>query len=199
MISIKKISHGFDSKLFSNINIELVAGDSLAITGRSGSGKSTLLHIISSFLKPDHGEVIFNNKDVYKNIDDFRRNYFGIIFQDHFLLNGMTVKGNLEISENISGKEINLDLLKELNIYSLLDKKVSELSGGQKQRVSIARVLIKEPSVIFADEITANLDKETRDEVMDMLFKYMDNHNCILVLVTHDDEVSKRCLKNLEI
>jgi len=199
MIKVKNISHGFDKELFIDINIDLKVGDSLAITGRSGSGKSTLLHIMSSFLKPNKGIVIFDKKDIYKYSELVRRKYFGIIFQDHFLLNGMTVKENLKISENISEKEIDNELLKELGIYELIDKKVSELSGGQKQRVSIARVLVKKPLVIFGDEITANLDKETRDEVLDMLFEYKRKNECILILVTHDDEVSNRCLRTLKI
>ena len=199
MIKAKNISHKFDKELFSNINIDLDIGDSLAIIGRSGSGKSTLLHILSSFLKPDKGEVFISGENLYNNIEKIRREEIGIVFQDHFLLNGMSVRENLNISENISGNKMDEITLKTFNIYELLDKKVSELSGGEKQRVSIARVLVKKPTIIFGDEITSNLDIETRNIVIEMLLKYIKEKPSILILVTHDNEIANLCKKKLEL
>ncbi len=191
------ISHGFDRELYRNVDLSLDAGESAAIVGRSGSGKSTLLHNFSTFLKPHEGEVMLLGENIYAlndaELESFRRYQTGMIFQFHYLFKGMSALENIEIATMLSGKVINKELLERLEIDGLMHQKISELSGGQQQRISIARVLSKEPKVIFADEPTGNLDKETAALVMDVLLEYVETHRAALLLVTHDDGVAQRC------
>jgi len=193
------VSHSFDYTLFTDINFNLATSSSSAIVGRSGSGKSTLLHIFSTFLKPDYGEVRLFGKNIYVQSEDdieaLRRYDVGIIFQFHYLFKGMSAIDNIEVASMLSGEVIDDDILKKLEIKELMTKKVGELSGGQQQRVSIARVLSKKPRIIFADEPTGNLDKETAELVMDVLLAYIKETGAGLLLVTHDESMAKRCDK----
>ena len=199
LLSATNIAHSFDYDLFSNINFSLQEQESIAIVGRSGSGKSTLMHIFSSFIKPNTGVVTLLDQDIYalseNKIEDLRRNDLGIIFQAHYLFKGMTAFMNIEIATLLANEEIDNELLERLEIKELMKQKIGELSGGQQQRVSIARVLSKKPKVIFADEPTGNLDKETAKLVMDVLLEYIKKENAGLVLVTHDEEMAKLCNK----
>ncbi len=191
------LTHSFDYTLFKNVDIEIKEGQSIAVLGISGSGKSTLLHILATLLKPESGEVIYHDKSLYAQGDKallkIRRDDVGIIFQSHYLFKGFSVKENLEISSLIAGKKIDDDLLKKLGIYENLQQSVSDLSGGQQQRVSIARVLIKKPKLIFADEPTGNLDHQTADDVMDVLLSYTKENKGGLFIVTHDERIAARC------
>ena len=191
------ISHSFDYPLFSDIHFTISAKQSAAIVGRSGSGKSTLLHIFSTFLKPNTGSVTLLGHELYtlKNgeIESLRRYDIGIIFQFHYLFKGMSALENISIATILSGEDIDREILKKLQIDHLMAHKTSELSGGEQQRVSIARVLSKKPRIIFADEPTGNLDKETAELVMDVLTAYIQEHNAALILVTHDESMAERC------
>ena len=193
------VSHGFEYTLFNDVNFVLQAAESAAIVGRSGSGKSTLLHIFSTFLKPDHGSVKLLGKELYAlkegELEELRRYEIGIIFQFHYLFKGMSALENINVATMLSGEEIDENLLEKLEIRELMEHKIGDLSGGQQQRVSIARVLSKKPRVIFADEPTGNLDKETATLVMDVLLEYTQQNNAALLLVTHDDEMAARCDK----
>lgn len=208
LLEAKNLSHDFDYELFKNITLNLKTKESICIVGMSGSGKSTLLNILSSLLKPKSGQVIYNNNDLYaikkKNLLNIRREDFGIIFQAHYLFRGFCANDNLKIATLLSGKEVNKQLLKKLDIDFVLNQGVGELSGGQQQRLSIARVLTKKPKIIFADEPTGNLDKHTAQIVMDTLFDYIKNNNAALILVTHEENLAKQCdyiykLENLEL
>jgi putative ABC transport system ATP-binding protein len=197
LIEAKDISHSFDYELFKNIDFELNSSGSIAIIGKSGSGKSTLLHILSSFLKPKSGSVVLLGKDIAKlnesEIDEMRRFDLGMIFQFHHLFKGMKAKENIEISSMLSNTKVDEKIMKLLEIDSLMEQKTSELSGGQQQRISIARVLAKKPKIIFADEPTGNLDKETAALVMKALKDYIKEENAGLILVTHDKDVASMC------
>lgn len=208
LLEAKNLSHKFDYELFKNINLSLQKQESIAIIGTSGSGKSTLLNILSSLLKPTSGNVVFQRKDIYSlsqnDLLKIRRDDFGIIFQAHYLFRGFSANENLEIAEFLSGEKIDKNLLKELNIEHVINQGVGELSGGQQQRLSIARVLTKKPKIIFADEPTGNLDKNTANVVMNTLFNYIKKNNAGLILVTHENELALRCdkvykLDNLEL
>jgi putative ABC transport system ATP-binding protein len=203
LLNASNIAHSFDYDLFSNINFSLQEQESIAIVGRSGSGKSTLMHIFSSFIKPNEGVVMLLDQDIYKlsenKIEDLRRHDLGIIFQAHYLFKGMTALMNVEIATLLSNEKIDNELLERLEIKELMQQKIGELSGGQQQRVSIARVLSKKPKVIFADEPTGNLDKETAKLVMDVLLEYIEKENAALVLVTHDEEMAKLCNKSFRL
>ena len=203
LLNATNIAHSFDYDLFSNINFTLEEQESIAIVGRSGSGKSTLMHIFSSFIKPNVGSVTLLDKDIYNlgenKVEDLRRNELGIIFQAHYLFKGMTALMNIEIATLLSNEKIDNELLERLEIKELMHQKIGELSGGQQQRVSIARVLSKKPKVIFADEPTGNLDKETAKLVMDVLLEYIKKENAGLVLVTHDEEMASLCNKSFRL
>ena len=199
LLQAKSLSHEFDYKLFNDINLSLHKKESIAIIGMSGSGKSTLLNILSSLLKPSHGSVVFKSKDIYSlkqsQLLKIRREDFGIIFQAHYLFRGFSAIENLEIATLLSGEDIDLNLLKELKIDYVINQGVGELSGGQQQRLSIARVMTKKPRIIFADEPTGNLDKDTANIVMNTLFNYVKNNDAGLILVTHEHELANRCDK----
>ncbi|WP_096016147.1 ABC transporter ATP-binding protein [Campylobacter lanienae] len=197
MLKALNLSHKFDYLLFNDINLDIRPATTTAIMGVSGSGKSTILHILSTLLSPTDGEVIYNDKSLYKlNSDELlkiRRYDFGIIFQAHYLFKGFNGFENIELATILSGQKINLNLLKALKIDNVINQKIGELSGGQQQRVSIARVLAKNPKIIFADEPTGNLDQITAKEVMSVIFDYVKTNNAALVLVTHDKDIAKLC------
>ncbi|BCX79738.1 ABC transporter ATP-binding protein [Campylobacter sp. 19-13652] len=191
------LGHSYDYPLFSDINISISNCQSVAILGTSGCGKSTLIHILSTLLKPKFGEVFYNKKSIYSLSNDellrIRRLDFGIIFQSHYLFKGFSAAENIELSSILSGKQIDNELLNRLGIDGVLNQKVGSLSGGQQQRVSIARVLAKQPRIIFADEPTGNLDKNTANEVMGAMFEYIKKYDACLMLVTHDENIAKMC------
>jgi len=197
LLEAKHISHSFDTLLFSHVNFSLDSSKSAAIVGRSGSGKSTLLHIFSTFIQPKEGSVKLFGEEIYTqsdaSIETLRRYDIGIIFQFHYLFKGMTAMDNIDVASMLSNETIEEELLEKLEIKELMHQKVGELSGGQQQRVSIARVLSKKPRMIYADEPTGNLDKETADLVMDVLLDYTKETGAGLLLVTHDIHMAKRC------
>ena len=199
LLKATSIAHSFDYKLFSNIDFDLQEQEGIAILGRSGCGKSTLLHIFSSFIYPNEGEVHLLGHNLYglkeEDIEEIRRNDLGIIFQAHYLFKGMKAVENLEIATILSGESIEDTLLERLEIKELMNQKIGELSGGQQQRISIARVLSKKPKIIFADEPTGNLDKETGNLVMSVLLEYIQKNNAGMVLVTHDESMANLCNK----
>ncbi len=190
LLEAKNISHSFDYPLFKDINFSLNESESMSITGVSGSGKSTLLYICSTLLKPNSGNIKLFNKNLYslknKELVEMRRDDIGIIFQSHYLFRGFSAYENIEISTLLTNSNIDDELLERFKIKKVINQKVGELSGGQQQRVSIARVLSKKPKIIFADEPTGNLDSNTANEVMDILFEYIKEKNGALLLVTHE-------------
>lgn len=191
------LAHSYDYPLFSDINISISKGESVAILGSSGSGKSTLLHILSTLLSPVSGSVFYDNKDIYsldeKELNRIRRLEFGIIFQAHYLFRGFSALENIELASILSNEKIDYELIKRLEISQVLAQKVGSLSGGQQQRVSIARVLSKKPKLIFADEPTGNLDQNTASQVIAILLEYVRKNSAGLVVVTHDEKVASGC------
>jgi len=194
MLKAVNLTHSFDYLLFKDVNIEINPTEKVAIVGTSGSGKSTLLHILSTFLKPQSGEVYLNSKNIYeisqKELIEIRKKEIGIIFQFHYLFNTFTALENLQASAILSGEEVDFALLERLNIKDVINQNIQTLSGGQQQRVSIARVLTKKPKIIFADEPTGNLDKQNAYEVIDVLKEYCDEHLASLITVTHDMDIA---------
>ncbi|MCD6172610.1 MAG: ABC transporter ATP-binding protein [Sulfurimonas sp.] len=199
LLSAKNISHTFEYKLFSDVELNLQEQESIAIIGMSGSGKSTLLHILSTLLKPDEGTISIFDENIYemsnKKLLKIKRDSLGLVFQSHYLFKGFSAYENLEIASLLSQEKIEDKLLERLKIKECIKQKVTELSGGQQQRVSIARVLTKKPKIIFADEPTGNLDKETANDVMKLLFEYCENSNAGMILVTHDESLAYMCNK----
>ena len=199
MIVAQNISHKFDYLLFEDVSLSVAPKEKVAIIGVSGSGKSTLLHILSTFLKPNKGMVKLFDKDIYhlkdEELIEIRKKKIGIIFQFHYLFNGFTALDNIKVASLLAETEIDNSLLKKLKIENVIEQNIQTLSGGQQQRVSIARVLTKKPKIIFADEPTGNLDRDTAFEVMDILENYIEENNASLLLVTHDIEIAKKCDK----
>jgi putative ABC transport system ATP-binding protein len=197
LLHVQNLSHSFDYPLFEDVSFDLAEQKSIAVVGVSGSGKSTLLHICATLLKPQSGDVKLLGKNLYSLSDNeilkIRREDIGIVFQSHYLFKGFNTFENIELATLLNDTQIDSSLLKKFGIETLLDKKIGELSGGQQQRVSIARVLSKKPKILFADEPTGNLDSKTANEVMDVLFEYIENNNAALLLVTHDLKLAQRC------
>jgi putative ABC transport system ATP-binding protein len=197
ILNAKLLSHSFDYPLYDGISITIREGESVAVMGRSGSGKSTLLHTLSGLIAPLKGKVYLFGEDIYgiksEKMERLRRFYTGIVFQSHYLFKGMSGLENIEIATILSNRSIDLALLRRLKIDRVVTQKISELSGGQQQRVSIARVLSKKPKIIFADEPTGNLDRTTSDMVIDVMLEYIEENSSALFMVTHDDEVARRC------
>jgi len=197
LLSASGLSHSFEYLLYENLDLDINCGESIAVLGVSGSGKSTLLHNLSTLLKPKKGKIRYKDRYLYdRDADellDIRRNEFGIIFQQHYLFKGFSVEENLTISSILADKEIDYELLEKLNIKDTLKQSVGDLSGGQQQRVSIARVMMKHPKLIFADELTGNLDRKSANDVMDVMVDYVEEKNAGLFLVTHDELVASRC------
>ncbi len=197
LLDARNITHNFDYPLFEDINLTLQKKQSIAIIGMSGSGKSTLLNIFCSLLAPKNGEVLYDGQNIYniskKKILEIRRKYFGIIFQAHYLFRGFDANENLQIAHLLTGNDIDKKLLQALNIEHVMHQGIGELSGGQQQRLSIARVMTKKPKIIFADEPTGNLDKETAFDVMTVLFDYIKQNDAGMILVTHEEDIAYKC------
>lgn len=188
-------------RVLDNINIEIKDGEFVSLMGPSGSGKSTLLYLIGGLDKPTSGKVFINDKDISKlndeNMSKLRRKDIGFVFQFYNLVQNLTVEENIMLpvvmnGEKESNYKIRLDYI--LKTIGLEDKRKSlpkELSGGQQQRVSIARAIILNPSIVFADEPIGNLDSKSGKEVME-LFKKINNEEHITILqVTHSEESAK--------
>lgn len=179
------------------------------IMGKSGSGKTTLMNILGFLDSFDNGKYIFNGKDVTglneNEKSELRNEYIGFIFQQFHLIDSLTIGQNVELPLLYKGdvpvKERNLLVDKYLNLVGLLDKKnrkPSELSGGQQQRIAIARALINNPYVIFADEPTGALDSSTGTDIMELLTA-LNKENKTIIMVTHDEDLKKYANKVIHI
>lgn len=183
-ITLKNISKTFESRtLFENINLQIKQGDFIVITGTSGSGKTTLSNIIGGMEKPTSGEVIYKPKP--KNL---YRDSIGFIFQNYGLLENETILYNLKMAF-IGRKKKNIEkicreILNKLDIHHSLNTKIKTLSGGEQQRIAIARILIKKPKVIIADEPTGNLDKKN-SKLIHSYLKILNEMGITIILVTH--------------
>lgn len=185
------------------VNIAIEPGESVAIIGKSGSGKSTLMHLLALLDKPSNGSVIVDNQDASKlstkRVNSLRNRNFGFVFQQFFLNANNTVLDNVILPLKIAGisrKERVRRGMEALEAVELADKaknKANNLSGGQKQRVCIARALINDPQIIFADEPTGNLDSTTGAKIEDLLFQLNKEKGITLIIVTHDDDLAARC------
>nr|WP_249205519.1 ATP-binding cassette domain-containing protein [Helicobacter anatolicus] len=198
ILTLKSLRHSFETMLYDDVNFSLDYGQSLAILGVSGSGKSTILSHLSTMLKPDNGVIdLLNYQDIYslsqEKLLNIRRYEIGIIFQSHYLFKGFSAMENLKIGNLLTNTHLEKSLLESFGIDHILKQNVGTLSGGQQQRVSIARVLGKQPKIIFADEPTGNLDHDTAKNVMSVIFEYVKKTNTALVLATHDEALAREC------
>ena len=192
-----------------DVSLTVARGESVAIVGRSGSGKSTLMHILALLDRPDAGSLEVDGRDMSRasarEINALRNASFGFVFQQFFLTAQQTVLENVSLPLLIAGvppRERRERALAALDALGLADKagnRATALSGGQKQRVVIARALVNEPRVIFADEPTGNLDSATGHQVEEILFRLQRERGITLVVVTHDAELAARCDRSITI
>lgn len=196
MIKLRNISKSYGKQsIFNNFSIEIKENEFVVITGKSGSGKTTLINLLSGLDKPDKGEIeingIINPKG--RKLLLLRRKIFGYIFQNYGLMDDETVNKNLMLSKAYNRQWRNEDMEQALNMTGLdkdiLKKKVCELSGGEQQRVAIARVILKQSNIIFADEPTGNLDDENTNMVID-IFKQLKQKGKTIVCVTHNKRIA---------
>ncbi len=199
------------NNVLKNVNLKVEKGEMVAIMGPSGSGKSTLLYSISGMDKITSGEVIFDGKDISKlsknELSELRLNKMGFIFQQMFMMKNLSILDNILLpsieskKETISRKEKLLraeTLMRKLGIIEIADNDINEVSGGQLQRACIARSMINNPDMLFADEPTGALNRQSSKEVMDELCKLNDEGTTIM-MVTHDAKVAARCTRILYI
>lgn len=187
-----------DEYAIKDINYEFEKGKVYAIKGRSGSGKTTLLSLITGLERCTEGKISFNKKDLsHMDLDRYRSHEIGIVFQSYNLLPFMTAGENIMLSLKASGKEYKdkkghiLKLMQSVGLKEkYYDKRVLKLSGGEQQRVAIARSLSYNPQMIVADEPTGNLDRETEDEILEILKKLAHEENKCVIVVTHSKNVS---------
>lgn len=187
------------------VDLEIAAGELVAVVGASGSGKSTLLHMIGGMDSPTAGSVFFNGKDISKYSKKQKAKYrcenVGIVFQNFKLIEELNVRENIIMPVLIARKKVDEDYYKALvEMLGLSERQShlpSELSGGQKQRVAIARALINKPELLLADEPTGNLDKKNSEEIM-QIFLGIHKKGKTIVLVTHDREIAEQCQRQIE-
>lgn len=208
MIELKQVTKTYGKKqnafrALDDINLMIPDGASVAILGKSGSGKSTLMHVMSGLDRPERGEVIVDGENILKlkqkQIDRFRAEKIGFIFQSFF------VQGNESVGDNVSlpleiatvsrasrRKRVG-SALRSVELADKQKNKAKDLSGGQKQRLAIARAIVGNPSIIFADEPTGNLDSATGEQIENLLFSYNKHKGATLIIVTHDAELAAKC------
>lgn len=190
------------------INLEINKGESVAIVGKSGSGKSTLMHLLALLDRPTEGSIIIDGTDSTKlknrELNKLRNESFGFVFQQFFMNPQDTVLENVTLPLKIAGKrrKVRRELaLKALRTVGLTDRakfKANDLSGGQKQRVCIARAIVNNPKILFADEPTGNLDSATGEKVTKLLFG-LQKKGVTLIIVTHDEDLAMMCDRQVRI
>ncbi len=210
MISVTNLNHSFKIgkkgkerrvPVLKGLTFDVAEGEIVSIVGKSGSGKSTLLHIMAGFLTPESGKIIVKGIETSKFNEvesaEFRLNHFGFVFQNFQLMPGLTAFENVELPLKLKGinkrerrKKVK-DLIQSVGLTDVQEHYPNELSGGQQQRVSIARALITDPPVIFADEPTGSLDSETEQDVLLLIQSLNQTRGITFVIITHDDEVAQ--------
>lgn len=207
MIEVKNVTKIYNKKnaftALDNINLTIPSNTSVAILGKSGSGKSTLMHAISGLDKPQKGQVLVDGEDILRlkprAIDRFRASKMAFIFQSFFVEGGESCYNNVSLSLETAGvpvrkrKKLIEQALQSVDLGDKIKSRAKDLSGGQKQRLAIARAIVGEPRILFADEPTGNLDSVTSKVIEDLLFDYQKKNHATLIIVTHDEELASRC------
>lgn len=208
MIEVKNITKTFGKKqntfvALDNVSLRIPDGASVAILGKSGSGKSTLMHALSGLDRPQQGEVIIDGQDILKlketAVDRFRAKKIGFIFQSFFVSANESTSDNISLPLEVAKvprserKKRVTDALAAVELLDKASNKARNLSGGQKQRLAIARAIVNNPQIIFADEPTGNLDSATGETIENLLFDYNKNKGVTLIIVTHDAELAAKC------
>jgi putative ABC transport system ATP-binding protein len=184
------------------IDLSINQGEFVVIAGPSGSGKTTLLNIMGALDKATKGKVFLEKEDISEKSKDelaaYRLENLGFIFQAYNLIPVLTAMENIEFTMMLLGigekqrRDRAMDMMRELDIEELADKRPNEMSGGQQQRVAVARAIVNNPSIILADEPTANLDSETGANLLDLMEKMNREHNLTFIFSSHDRQVIDR-------
>lgn len=195
-----------------SIDLEIKEKEVVTIVGPSGAGKTTLLHILGTLDRPNpnpSSQVLINGTDTTllhdKALSQFRNQHMGFIFQFHELLPEFTALENVCLpswiahTDTKAAEQHALDLLERLGLKDRANHRPMELSGGEQQRVAVARALINNPKIIFADEPSGNLDSENADQLHDLFFQLRDEQDCSFVIVTHNKELAKRADRSISI
>lgn len=208
MIELKNITKTYGKKqsqfvALDDVSVTIPKGKTVAIIGKSGSGKSTLMHVMSGLDRASSGAIKINKKSLgslnSKELDAFRSRTIGFIFQAFFVEANETCYQNVALPLEIAGvpsgkrREMVERALEQVDLTEKLQAKAGSLSGGQKQRLAIARAIVNNPKIIFADEPTGNLDSVTGEKIENLLFSYNKTQGSTLVIVTHDKDLAKRC------
>jgi putative ABC transport system ATP-binding protein len=187
--------------VLTGVDLDIAAGETLAIVGPSGSGKTTLLLLLAGLERAQQGKILLDGEDLASldadRLADLRRDRLGIIFQSFHLVPSLTALGNvalpLEIAEREDAGDRAASMLERVGLAERGHHYPKQLSGGEQQRVAIARALVHSPRLLLADEPTGNLDLETGARVIDLLFELNAASGSTLVLVTHDEQIAGRC------
>ena len=208
MIELQQVSKVYGKKLsrfiaLRDVTLTIPSGSVVAIIGKSGSGKSTLMHIMSGLDHPSSGSIKVAGKELAqmkaKEIDHFRADQIGFIFQSFFVEPQQTCYQNIALPLEIKGvpkgqrRALIEEALQSVDLIDKINEKAANLSGGQKQRLAIARAIVNKPAYIFADEPTGNLDTTNGDKIMQLLFDLNKNLGSTLAIVTHDPELAEQC------
>ncbi len=183
-----------------NITAEVKKGDTVSIVGPSGSGKTSLMMLIAGVEKATHGRIIIEGEDITNLNEDqlaaFRRKHIGIVFQNFHLIPTMTAYENVSMPLELSGiaetKDRVIEILNNVGLSKRIDHYPNQLSGGEQQRVALARAFVTQPSLLFADEPTGNLDSENGKHIIELLFNMHEKYGTTLILITHDSGLAKK-------
>jgi putative ABC transport system ATP-binding protein len=202
VLSVRKLTKtyrtaGEEIAVLRGVDLELAAGERVALSGESGSGKSTLLHLIAGLDAADGGEIRLNGEDVSGLSDAgraaLRRDRLGLVFQQFNLIPSLSVEDNLAFQSRIAGKHDAAwqdELIDRLGLAALLKRYPEQLSGGQQQRVAIGRALATKPMLLLADEPTGNLDEDTADGVLALARDLVARTGCGFLMVTHSTRLA---------
>lgn len=188
-----------------DVSFSVEQGEFISIVGASGSGKSTLLHLIGCVEKPDHGDIIIDQKEVSQlnseQLTVFRRRQIGLVYQFFNLLPILSVKENITLPYQLDNQKVDPQLLEKLiqdiEMTHRKDHLPGQLSGGEQQRVAIGRALITRPAIVLADEPTGNLDSLNSQQIIDLLVKANNETNQTIIMITHDLDVAKQAKRML--
>jgi len=209
MLKASNIHKSYDTlHVLKGVDFSVGKGEIVSIVGKSGAGKSTLLHIIGTLDKPDSGSVLYDGREIStlntNDLASFRNQHIGFIFQFHHLLPEFTALENVCIpgfilkTPEAKVKKRAKELLDYLGLSARLGHKPNQLSGGEQQRVAVARALINNPGIIFADEPSGNLDSASSKELHDLLFKLRDDFQQTFVIVTHNESLAEMSDRKVE-
>lgn len=187
--------------ILENVNLDIQAGESVAIVGTSGAGKSTLMTLLAGLDIPTSGEVSLLGQSLHSLDDEaraaIRSESVGFVFQSFLLIPSLSALDNVTLPCLLKGdkedKQRAMTLLESVGLGSRIHHSPTQLSGGEQQRVALARAFMIQPKVLFADEPTGNLDEHTASTIIELLFDLNKKHGTTLVLVTHDQKLAKRC------